>query len=299
MSGSWESLIDDYLAFVSVEKGLSPKTLEAYSSDLIEFTEFALKRKLTSPNQVGTIHVIKWLKHLKAKQISPVSATRKLSSLRGFFRYLVMEGAIPASPTSVINNPRTGKTLPTVLSIQEVERLLSQAQDTTPIGTRDRAMLECLYSCGLRASEAVNLLMNQIDLSSRFLKIVGKGNKERIVPLGSEAATWLDRYIKGARPVLLKRRKSFYCFLGRGGKPISRQRLWQIIKVYSLKAGINQCVYPHVLRHSFATHLLEGGADLRVVQMLLGHSDISTTQIYTHLDMSHLRQVHKRFHPRA
>ncbi len=298
MQSPWESSIDDYLAFISVEKGLASKTLEAYSGDLLEFMDYALGKGIASPNGVNTAHIIKWLKKLKKNNISPTSATRKLSSLRGFFRYLVLEGLIPVSPTSVINNPRTGQSLPTVLSVQEVDRLLSQAQGTSPISTRDRAMLECLYSCGLRASEAVNLLMDQIDLNERFLRIRGKGQKERMVPLGTDAALWLEKYIKHERMKLLKKRKSYYCFLGRGGKPISRQRLWQIIKGYAQKAGIKQAVYPHVLRHSFATHLLEGGADLRAVQMLLGHSDISTTQIYTHLDIGHLRQVYKRFHPR-
>ncbi len=298
MSTSWESFIDDYLAFVSVEKGLSPVTVEAYSVDLLDFVEFALKKGLASPEQITASHVITWLKHLKARGISPVSATRKLSSLRGFFRYLLLEGILSASPTSVINNPRAGKTLPTVLSIQEVERILEEARVTEPLGLRDRAILECLYSCGLRASEAVNLLMNQVDFPAGFLKITGKGNKERIVPLGNEASSWLEKYIKTARPILLKKNKSYYCFLGKGGRPITRQRLWQIIKEYALRAGIKRSVYPHVLRHSFATHLLEGGADLRAVQMLLGHSDISTTQIYTHLDMSHLRRIHREFHPR-
>jgi len=298
MEPFWESSIDDYLAFVSVEKGLSNTTLDAYSRDLLEFMEFAVKRNLSSPVEINTTQVTRWLKQLKKNGISPVSATRKLSSLRGFFRYLVMEGVMAASPTSVISNPRTGKTLPRVLSVQEVERLLSQAKGPTPMGLRDRALLECLYSCGLRASEAVNLLMSQIDFSAEFLRIRGKGNKERITPLGAEALSWLERYIKTARPGLLKKNQSFYCFLGRGGRPISRQRLWQIIKSYALKAEISQDVYPHVLRHSFATHLLEGGADLRAVQMLLGHSDISTTQIYTHLDLSHLRRIHRKFHPR-
>ncbi len=298
MRSSWLSFIDDYLAFVSVEKGLSAMTLEAYSLDLLEFMEFALKNRLNTPKEISTAHIIRWLKHLRKKGISPVSATRKLSSLRGFFRYLVLEGTIPASPTSVINNPRTGKTLPLVLSVSEVESILKEAGGPTPLGIRDRAMLECLYSCGLRASEAVNLLMSQMDLSAGFLRITGKGNKERIVPLGDEASSWLETYIKKARPVLLKKNVSYYCFIGRGGKPISRQRLWQIIRTYAQKAGIKQAVYPHVLRHSFATHLLEGGADLRAVQMLLGHSDISTTQIYTHLDMGHLRQVHRQYHPR-
>ncbi len=294
----WQPSVDEYMSFISVEKGLSATTLEAYSSDLLEFMDFAIKNGLNSPTDVATSHVMAWLKILKENGISARSATRKLSSLRGFFRYLVLEGIISASPTSVISNPRTGRPLPTVLNVQEVERLITQPQGPSPLGIRDRAILECLYSCGLRASEAVNLLMNQIDLRSGFIRIVGKGNKERIVPLGEEAALWLEKYIKTGRPRLLNKRNSHYCFIGKTGRPISRQRLWQIIKHYAIKAGITRDVYPHVLRHSFATHLLEGGADLRAVQMLLGHSDISTTQVYTHLDMSHLRRVHRQFHPR-
>ena len=183
--------------------------------------------------------------------------------------------------------------------MQEVEALLSQPNVEKPAGIRDRAILEVLYSCGLRASEAVGLLMNELNMEAGFLKVSGKGGKERVVPFGEEAAYWLGRYIKSARPKLLKNAVSYYCFVGRRGRPITRQRLWQIIKTCALQAGIKTRVHPHVLRHSFATHLLEGGADLRAVQMLLGHSDISTTQIYTHMDISYLRTVHREYHPRG
>jgi len=279
---TWQSDIDDYLAFISVEKGLSATTLDAYSRDLVRFSEFAEGQGLDGPEEIRTSHIIAWLKLLKTQGIAPVSATRKLSSLRGFFRFLMVEGRLTASPTSVVSNPRAGRRLPSVLSVQEVDALLSQPDVDKPLGIRDRAILEVLYSCGLRASEAVGLLMNQINPDARFLKVSGKGGKERMVPFGEEAGYWLDRYIRSARPKLLKKAVSYYCFVGRRGRPITRQRLWQIIKTCAVRAGIKTRVHPHVLRHSFATHLLEGGADLRAVQMLLGHSDISTTQIYTH-----------------
>ena len=295
---SWQSDIDDYLAFVLVEKGLSRKTLEAYSFDLIEFSSFSENLKCKSPEDVHTRHVLKWLKHLKETGISATSISRKLSSVRGFFRFLLLENRISASPTAVIGNPKTGRKLPLVLTTREVERLLDQPDTSKPTGLRDRAMLEVLYSCGLRATEAVSLLMSQMNLQGGFLKITGKGNKERVAPLGDEAKYWLEKYIQKARPHLLKKAKSHYCFVGTRGKPLSRQRLWQIIKQYSLRAGLSSKVYPHCLRHCFATHLLEGGADLRAVQILLGHSDIGTTQIYTHLDTGYLRKVHRKFHPR-
>ncbi len=296
---SWQNDIDDYLAFVAVEKGLSSKTLDAYSFDLNEFSSFVSKLDCKYPEQVGTRHVIKWLTHLRTNGISPRSCARKLSSLRGFFRYLLLENRISVSPTAVVGNPKVGRKLPIVLTVNEVTRLLEQPDTAKPTGLRDRAILEILYSCGLRVSETAGLQVGQINLDSGFLKITGKGNKERIVPLGEEAGFWLKEYLNKARPRLLNKANSYYCFVGRRGKPLSRQRLWQIIKGYSLKAGLSTKVYPHCLRHCFATHLLEGGADLRAVQLLLGHSDITTTQIYTHLELGYLRTIHKRYHPRA
>ncbi len=295
---SWQEDIDDYLAFISVEKGLANKTIEAYSFDIIDFSSFTKGLGCNSPEQVRTKHVVKWLTHLKKSGISAASTSRKLSSVRGFFRYLLMENRISTSPTAIIGNPRAGRKLPLVLTPQEVDRLLNEPDIAKPTGLRDRAMLEVLYSCGLRASETVGLQMGQINMEGRFLKITGKGNKERIVPLGAEAKSWLEEYTTKARPHLLKKAKSYYCFVGKRGRHISRQRLWQIIKQYSIRAGLSGKVYPHCLRHCFATHLLEGGADLRAVQLLLGHSDIGTTQIYTHLDTGYLRKIHRRFHPR-
>jgi len=294
----WADDIDDYLAFISVEKGLSNKTLEAYSHDMVEFSKFMEDIGIRRPEHTKTSHILKWLSHLKKKQITAISITRKLSSVRGFFKYLLMEGRIEASPTAVIGNPKIGRKLPLVLSAKEVEKLLAQPDINKPTGIRDRSLLELLYSCGLRATEAVSLRLEHINFDVGFIRVLGKGNKERIVPLGEEASFWLKKYIKEARPKLLKKANSFYCFVGARGRPLSRQRLWQIIKRYSISAGLKDKIYPHCLRHCFATHLLEGGADLRAVQMLLGHSDINTTQIYTHLDSEYLRQIHKKYHPR-
>ncbi len=282
-----------------MEKGLSKKTLEAYSKDLCQFSAFMEKAGVRRPEDCKTSHILDWLSHLKKRGITAPSSSRKLSSLRGFFKYLLLEERIDASPTSVIGNPRTGRRLPEVLSTEEVDRLLSMPDTQDPIGLRDRAILETMYSCGLRATETVELLMDQIDFDSSFLKITGKGEKERIVPLGKEASYWLMEYVKKARPSLQKRAKAFHCFLSARGKSLTRQRLWQIIKGYGMLAGLGNKIHPHSLRHSFATHLLEGGADIRAVQMLLGHSDISTTQIYTHLDIGYLRSIYKRFHPRS
>ncbi len=295
---AWQRDIDDYLAFISVEKGLSNKTLEAYSFDIVDFAAFAEDKGCHRPEAATTKLVLKWLSKLKKSGASPSSMARKLSSIRGFFRFLLMESRIKTSPTAVIGNPKTGRKLPLVLTPQEVTRLMEQPDTSSPTGLRDRAMLEVMYSCGLRASETVMLKMSQINFHEALLKVVGKGNKERIVPLGEEANHWLKEYTEKARPGLLKKAKSYYCFVGRGGRPITRQRLWQLIKKYSLMAGLSEKVYPHCLRHCFATHLLEGGADLRAVQLLLGHSDITTTQIYTHLDSGYLRKIHRAFHPR-
>jgi integrase/recombinase XerD len=254
---------------------------------------------LGHPDEVTSAHIVEWLSLLKKQGLKPASSSRKLSAVRGFFRFLCMEYGLENSPTEVIRNPASGRHLPTVLSVREVDAILEQPDVAKPSGLRDRAMMELAYACGLRATELVSLAMSGIDFSGAFVRVVGKGEKERIVPAGKVAMEWTERYVKEARGRLLKKRHSLFLFPGRGGRAMSRQRFWQIIKQYASQAGISSAVYPHVLRHSFATHLLEGGADLRTVQMLLGHSDISTTQIYTHLDAGFLRKVHRQFHPRG
>ncbi len=295
----WQQLLDDYLAYLSIERGASDNTMEGYSHDLAGLMEFIERSAIKAPEEIRPGHILKWLKELRDRGLCPATTARKLSAARGFFKFLMEQHGLKATPTGVISNPSTGQRLPTVLSVDEVDHLLDQPDISKASGLRDKAILEIMYACGLRASETVKLTMGQLDRKLGYLRIRGKGNKERIVPIGKTALYWLDRYIKDGRGKILGKRASNFVFPGRSGASLSRQRLWQIIKKYALMAGLKAAVYPHVLRHSFATHLLEGGADLRSVQMLLGHSDISTTQIYTHLDIRHLRMIHRKFHPRG
>ncbi len=294
----WDTLLDGFLAHLAVERGLSMETVEAYSKDLQDFNSFIVGSGIGHPEEIRPHHILIWLKHLKQDGLSPRSMNRKLSALRGFFRFLIHEEGLENSPLTIISNPKTGLDIPKVLTIEEMDLLLSQPDISTPRGLRDRAMIELGYGCGLRASELISITLTQVE-GQDFLRIFGKGGAERIVPLGGEARHWIEEYNRKARPLLLKGNKSAYLLVGRKGLPLSRQRLWQIIKGYALSAGLEESVSPHTLRHSFATHLLQGGADLRVVQMLLGHKNITTTQIYTHLDLAHLRKVHRMYHPRA
>ena len=296
---NWSLILDDYLSRLSVDKGLSRATIEAYSNDILDFIDFILKQGIKEPTEVDSYHILLWLKKLRENGIIASSIARRISSLRGFFRFITRYYDLEKDPVSQITSPKLGKRLPVVLTIAEVERLLEQPNLKNPRGIRDKALLEIVYACGLRASEAVTLKMPQVEFNTGFLRIIGKGNKERLIPIGEVAIFWLKKYIKEARPLLLKKSQSLYIFVGNKGKPISRQRFWQILKNYAIKAGITENVTPHVLRHCFATHLLEGGADLRVVQMLLGHASLSTTQIYTHLNIGYLRQIHREFHPRG
>jgi len=296
---SWADLVDDFMSRLVIDRGASPNTLDAYSRDLLNFVDFADRQRLADPGDINPNHILGWLKSLRDSGLSARSTARKLSALRSFFRFLVEEHNLNSTPLAVINNPKIGDYLPRVLSVSEVDTLLEQPDVSKPIGLRDRGLLEVTYACGLRASEAVGLKLNQVDTKLGYVRIVGKGNKERIVPMGEIAIEWLNRYLKSGRPKLLGKRASYFVFVGRSGKPLTRQRLWQLIKQYSRSAGIDRDISPHVLRHSFATHLLERGADLRAVQMLLGHADISTTQIYTHLDIEHLRTIHRKYHPRG
>ncbi len=298
-STSWAELVDDFMSRLVIDQGASPNTLDAYSRDLLNFVDFAEGQKLANPEDINSNHILGWLKSLRDSGLSARTTARKLSALRSFFRFLVEEHNLDSTPLAVINNPRIGSYLPRVLSVSEVNALLEQPDVTRPIGLRDRGLLEVTYACGLRASEAVGLKLNQVDIKVGYVRIIGKGNKERIVPMGEIAIEWLTRYLKSGRPRLLGKRASYFVFVGRAGRPLTRQRFWQLIKQYSRSAGIDRDISPHVLRHSFATHLLERGADLRAVQMLLGHADISTTQIYTHLDIEHLRTIHRKYHPRG
>ncbi len=296
---NWSFLVDDFLASLVTERGLSQQTLEAYSHDLASFVEFLEETALSSCSQVKTKDILLWLRQLKTHGLSARTVARRLAAVRGFFRFLAEEHSCESSALNVIQNPKIGLYLPDVLTIEEVTRLLEAVNGSTPLEIRDRAMLELTYACGLRVSELTNLPIANINIDIQYLKVVGKGEKERIVPVGDVAIQWLKRYLTQARPALVGIKQCQYIFTGRTGKPITRQRFWQILKGYINIAGIKSSVSPHTLRHSFATHLLEGGADLRAVQMLLGHAKITTTQIYTHLDMNHLREMHRRYHPRG
>ncbi len=296
---SWTELVDDFMSRLVIDQGASPNTLDAYSRDLLNFVDFAEGQRLANPGDINSNHILGWMKSLRDSGLSARTTARKLSALRSFFRFLAEEHSLDSTPLAVINNPRIGAYLPRVLSVSEVNTLIEQPDTSRPIGLRDRALLEVTYACGLRASEAVGLKLNQVDIKVGYVRIVGKGNKERIVPMGEIAMDWLMRYLKSGRPRLLGKRASYFVFVARAGRPVTRQRFWQLIKQYSRSAGIDRDISPHVLRHSFATHLLERGADLRAVQMLLGHADISTTQIYTHLDIEHLRTIHRKYHPRG
>jgi len=293
------ALVEEYLHFLAVERGASLNTLEAYSRDIGRFLEFAGASGVPSPLAVNPEHVTAYLGALRGQGLSPASVNRKLAAIRGFYRYLLREARVEENPLARVETARTWMRLPGALSRDEMESLLAQPAEASPSGIRDRAILELLYATGIRVSELATLTLNRLNRQMGFLVAVGKGRKERIVPVGQSALGWLGRYIEQARPVFLKKKTSNALFLNRSGEGFTRQGLWKLIKKYAKMAGLERKVHPHTFRHSFATHLLEGGADLRSVQVMLGHADISTTQIYTHVSRERLKEVHKRFHPRG
>ncbi len=293
------ALVEEYLHFLAVERGASLNTLEAYSRDIGRFLEFAGASGVPSPLAVNPEHVTAYLGALRGQGLSPASVNRKLAAIRGFYRYLLREARVEENPLARVETARTWMRLPGALSRDEMESLLAQPAEASPSGIRDRAILELLYATGIRVSELATLTLNRLNRQMGFLVAVGKGRKERIVPVGQSALGWLGRYIEQARPVFLKKKTSNALFLNRSGEGFTRQGLWKLIKKYAKMAGLERKVHPHTFRHSFATHLLEGGADLRSVQIMLGHADISTTQIYTHVSRERLKEVHKRFHPRG
>ena len=292
-------LLDQFLSYLTVEKGLAKKTLEAYSHDLNRFLNYLQEKKIEDVLGVTKLDVRAFLLTLKAKKLSNKTVVRNLVAIRTFFRFLTQEGKLESNPVEDLESPQLAKTLPEILSLQEVEQLLETPKPQTPLGIRDRSMLEMLYATGMRVSELVSLQMNQLNLEGGYVLLLGKGSKERAVPIGGEAIKRVSDYLKGARQKLSKGKESPFLFLNRSGRKMSRQVFWKNIKSYGRRAGIRKKITPHLLRHSFASHLLARGADLRSVQMLLGHADISTTQIYTHVTGERLRQVHKRHHPRG
>lgn len=295
---SLDVFVDQYLNYLLVEKGLSKNTIESYSSDLTRYLDFLKKKRIHAITDADATAILKHLISLRIAGLGARSRARHLVTIRGFYRFLVEEKVIKNDPTRIIDLPKSGLKLPDVLSFEEVKSLLNAPDINKPIGARDAAMIELLYAAGLRVSELVNLKLQDVNLEACFVRVFGKGSKERVVPIGLYAKEKIDFYIKTFRAKLLKNVASPHLFVARAGKPMTRQGFWKLLRKYGQKAGIIRKIKPHSLRHSFASHLLEGGADLRSVQIMLGHVDISTTQIYTHVAREHLKKIHAKFHPR-
>jgi len=293
--------ISSFLTHVKVEKGLSANTISAYRRDLVKFEGFANKRKLLVET-VSRDDLVDFLAGLYRDKLESRTVARQLVTLRNFFRWAQTQEIITQDPSIKLESPKIRKSLPGYLRLDEVEKLLNQPDDKTPLGMRDRAMLEVLYSTGLRVSELVSLRVSDLDTKVGCVRCIGKGDKERIVPIGRKALAMVDKYVREARSALVRQAKAVNSptlFVNRRGVSLSRVGVWKILSAYGRKAGLRQALTPHMLRHSFATHLLERGADLRSVQLMLGHADISTTQIYTHVVEERLKQVYKAHHPRA
>lgn len=296
--GDNDTVIEQFLDVLWSEQGLSRNTLEAYRSDLVRFAGWLAQRG-TQLAAAERHQLLAYLADTVQAGARPRTTARQLSALRRFYRYLLREGALTSDPTSDIESPRLGRPLPKSLGEAEVERLLEAPTTATPAGMRDRAMLETLYATGLRVSELVGLRLMQINLDQGLVKVMGKGSRERLVPLGEEAVLWLQRFLGGARRTLLGKHETDALFPTNRGAVMTRQAFWYNIRRYAARAGIDRPISPHTLRHAFATHLVNHGADLRTVQMLLGHADLSTTQIYTHVARERLRQLHASHHPRG
>ena len=291
-----DNLTDQFINYLKLERGLAVNTIKAYSRDLTLFAQFLEKRHLT-PLEITRDQIIEYVSTLR-KALSVRSVARNISATKMFFRFLASEGRISENPARLIETPRLARKLPDVLSIADVELLLTQPDNATLKGRRDSAMLELLYATGLRVSELINLKVLNVNLESGYVRTMGKGAKERLVPIGEKAIEAVREYLLDGRSQFLKRGNLPHLFLNFRGRPLTRQGFWKIIKNYAKAAGIKKKISPHSLRHSFASHLLEAGADLRSVQVMLGHEDISTTQIYTHVTMDKLRELHKKCHPR-
>lgn len=289
----------DYLHYLKVERGLSENTINSYGIDLKLFLEYLRENEIPSFKQVNKEVIVNYMQAEKNNNKANSSILRSVSSLRKFFQYLAQEKIIEKDPMLLIDTPKKKQHLPQVLTKEEVEKLLHSPNTGQVLGLRDRAMLELMYATGLRISEIINLKLEDLHLTMGTLQTLGKGHKERIVPVGDEAIKWINRYLEEARPKLLKQKRSNYLFLNFHGNNLTRQGVWKNLKAEVRKAGIQKNITPHTLRHSFATHILENGADLRIVQELLGHADISTTQIYTHLSNKQLADIYNRAHPRA
>ena len=294
-----EQAVDDYIVFLTVEKGASQNTIEAYSNDVRKLTQYLSDEKINNWREVDSYTIRGYLAFMQAEQIANTTRARNVAALKSFFRFLYVEKYTENNLGELLDVPRKEKVLPKYLTMEEVERLLEAPNITTPNGCRDKAMLELLYASGLRVSELITLRLNDISFEMAYVRCFGKGSKERIIPLGSYALDALAHYIEVCRPKVANNWQTDTLFLNKNGKGLTRQGFWKLIKKYGREAAITADITPHVLRHSFATHLLSGGADLRAIQEMLGHADIATTQIYTHLLGEQMLDVYNAAHPRA
>jgi integrase/recombinase XerD len=285
--------------FLTLEQGTSPRTIEAYHRDVERLVAFARAKGAAAPPDITSRLLREFVYHLKDLGLAPSSIRRNISAIRTYFRFLLSDGIVVRDPSERIETPKRWRTLPDVLTVDEIERLLAAPTLDDPLAFRDRAMLELAYGAGLRVSEWITLGVRDVLLEDMLVRVFGKGSKERLVPIGRSAIGAIATYLREQRPKLEKGSGKGVLFLNARGEPLSRMGAWKILRRYVERAGITKAVSPHTLRHSFATHLLEGGADLRAVQEMLGHADITTTQIYTHVDRDYLRKVHKQFHPRG
>lgn len=293
--------VEEYLMHLKIERGLADNSIESYQRDIKHYTQFLEKEKINDWNEIDRYVIVLFLQRLKESGKSDNSIIRMTSSLRQFHQFMRQEKFTIKDVMQSVDTPKKAETLPKVMSMKEVDKLLETPDTETEIGLRDRAILEVMYATGLRISELINLKMNELHLTMGFIQTIGKGNKERILPIGGMAIQYLNEYLEDSRPIFESRsaEESPFVFLNSRGKGLSRQGVWKNIKKTVQLAGIKQNVTPHMIRHSFATHLLENGADLRIVQELLGHSDISTTQIYTHITKARMKDIYKEYHPRA
>ncbi len=293
------TLLESFLDHISLERGLSINTRKAYADDLFQFLSWLEKKGVTSLSQVSRKQILDHLMEMKNREMSTNSISRHLVSIKVFFRFLQQEGLLDRNVTDTMDSPRLWKILPNTLSEKEVELLLEAPDLRKSLGIRDRAILEIFYASGLRVSELAHLKLNNLHIDDGYIRVVGKGRKERVIPIARHSADMLIRYLEEVRPLLCENPNEQHVFVSRNETSLCRQRLWQLIKKYTKEAGIMKNVTPHTLRHSFASHLLQNGAPLRVIQEMLGHADIATTQIYTHVDPERLRNIHRQFHPRA
>ena len=289
----------DYLTMLRVERNLSPRTLEAYQRDLKHYLSFIVDKDIISLSNISQMHIREYIRSLNEKGLAASSIARIFSSIRSYHKFLSAENFVNENPTLILTSPKAPKKLPHVLMEEEISAIINAVVETFQYAKRDKAIIEMLYSCGLRVSELCALSLNNLYLNDDMIRIMGKGSKERLLPVGGRAKNFLNDYLINCRPGIQKDKGSSSVFLSRNGNPLTRAMINNILRKWSQVAGISKSVSPHTLRHSFATHLLEGGADLRFVQALLGHSDISTTQIYTHLDKHHLKEVYQTHHPRS